>query len=113
MSHIFLLFLEKMIIIVFIILTILIKDLKMYLRNSNLPIGKNAICFEFLAFKKETNKQTAISLYYKYWESIYKSIYLFRKNVGQNALLHQYQIVSILKKQVIKQAVELEKREKF
>lgn len=43
-----------------------IKDLKVRLGDSNLPIKKNAICFEFLTQKRETNKQTASTLYYKY-----------------------------------------------
>lgn len=48
------------------IFAIAIKDLKMQLNNSNLPIWKSAICFEFLAQKRKTSKQTADLLYYKY-----------------------------------------------
>ena len=47
-------------------LTIAIKDLEVRLSNSNLPIGKNVICFEPSAQKGETSKQTAGALYYKY-----------------------------------------------
>ena len=43
-----------------------IEDVEVQLSNSNLPIGKNAICFEPLAQKEETGKQTADALYYKY-----------------------------------------------
>ena len=45
---------------------IAIKDLKVYCDNSNLFLGKNAIWFEWLVKKKETSKQTAVTLYYKY-----------------------------------------------
>ena len=47
-------------------LGVVIKDLKMRLSNSNLSLGKSAIWFKFLAQKKETSKQTATTLYYKY-----------------------------------------------
>ena len=47
-------------------LTVAIKDLEVQLSNSNLPIEKSAICFEALAQRGETGKQTAGALYYKY-----------------------------------------------
>ena len=47
-------------------LTIAIKDLEMRLSNPNLPLEKSAICFEPLAQKGETGKQTAGAQYYKY-----------------------------------------------
>ncbi len=47
-------------------LAVAIKDLKVRLGNSNLPLGKSAIRFESLAQKGETRKQTAGALYYKY-----------------------------------------------
>lgn len=40
-------------------LTLAIKNLEVYLSNSNLPFGKNAIWVKFLAQNKETSKQTA------------------------------------------------------
>ena len=40
-------------------LAVAIKDLEVRLGNPNLPLGKSAICFELLAQKKETSKQTA------------------------------------------------------
>lgn len=43
-----------------------IKDLEICLGNLNLPFGKNAIWFELLAQKKDTDKETAGILYYKY-----------------------------------------------
>ena len=47
-------------------LAVKIKDLEVRLSNSNLSTRKNAIYFEFLAQKRETSKQTANILYYKY-----------------------------------------------
>ena len=45
-----------MIKIVCAILVVVIEDLEMQLKNSNLPIEKNTIYFEPLAQKKETGK---------------------------------------------------------
>lgn len=45
---------------------IVIKDLKIYLSNLNLPIGKSEICFKPLAQKREISKQIANTRYYKY-----------------------------------------------
>ena len=47
-------------------LAVIIEDLKVHLSNSNLATGKGAICFEPLAQKGETDKQTVSTLYYKY-----------------------------------------------
>ena len=47
-------------------LAIAIEDLEVRLSNSNLLIGKSAICFELSAQKREIGKQTAGALYYKY-----------------------------------------------
>lgn len=55
-----------MIRVIYAILAIAIENLKMRLSNSNLPIGKNAICFISLAQKRKTGKQIADILYYKY-----------------------------------------------
>ena len=64
--YFFLPFYEEMIRVVCAILAVAIKDLEVQLSNLNLPIGKSAICFELLAEKGETDKQTAGALYYKY-----------------------------------------------
>ena len=48
------------------ILAIAIKDLEVHLSNPHLLLEKSAICFEFLAQKGETGKQTASIQYYKY-----------------------------------------------
>lgn len=45
-------------------LTIIIKDFKICLKNSNLPIRKGAIDFKPLAQIKRTTNQTAGILYY-------------------------------------------------
>ena len=66
MCHFFFLFYGKMIRVVCAMLVVAIENLEMQLNNSNLPIGKSAICFEPLAQKRETGKQTAGALYYKY-----------------------------------------------
>lgn len=55
-----------MIKVVYAILIIAINDLKVRCSNANLPLEKNAIWFETLPQKGETNKQTAGTLYYKY-----------------------------------------------
>ena len=65
-SHFFLLFCGEMIRVICTMLAIVIKDLEVYLGNSNLPLGKNAIWFKPLAQKRETGKQTACILYYQY-----------------------------------------------
>ena len=65
-SHFFLPFCRKMIRVVYAMLAVAIKDLKVRLGNSNLPLGESAIRFESLAQKGETGKQTACALYYKY-----------------------------------------------
>lgn len=54
-----------MIRVIYAILTIVIKDLKVQLSNLDLPIRNSAICFEPLAQKEETGKQTADALYDK------------------------------------------------
>lgn len=63
-------------------LVITIKDLKMYLNNSNLLTGKNAICFELLAQKEETDKQIASTLYYKYYKSVSQEYMLVLGKLG-------------------------------
>ena len=65
-SHFFLLFYEKMIRVVCAMFDVAIKDLKVRLGNLNLLLSKNAIWFEPLAQKGETNKQTTSLLYYQY-----------------------------------------------
>ena len=45
-------------------LAIAIEDLKVRLKNLNLPLGKNVIWFELSAQKGESSKQTAGILYY-------------------------------------------------
>ncbi len=55
-----------MIRVVCTILAVVIEDLEVRLRNSNLPLGKSAIWFEPSAQKEETGKQTAGVLYYQY-----------------------------------------------
>ena len=47
-------------------LTIVIKDLEIYLSNLNLVLRKSVIRFELLAQKSETDKQTDGILYYEY-----------------------------------------------
>lgn len=47
-------------------LTIKIKDLEMHLSNLNLLPGKKVICFELLAPKKKTGKQTTSALHDKF-----------------------------------------------
>ncbi len=47
-------------------LAIAIEDLKVHLRNLNLPLGKSVIWSEPLAQKREIGKQTAGALYYHY-----------------------------------------------
>ena len=47
-------------------LAVAIEDLEVRLSNSNLPIGKSAICFELSAQKGETGNPMAGALYYKY-----------------------------------------------
>lgn len=59
-----------MIRVVYAILAVAIKDLKVHYGNANLPLGKSKIRFEPLAQKGVTNKQIADALYYKYLESI-------------------------------------------
>ena len=55
-----------MIRVVCAILAVAIEDLEVQLSNSNLSIGKSAICFKPSAQKRETGKQMADVLYYKY-----------------------------------------------
>lgn len=66
MLYFFVFLCKKMIRIVCNILTIAIEDLKVYLSNSNLLLGKNAIKFKVLVKKKETSKQMASIAYYYY-----------------------------------------------
>lgn len=54
--YFFLFFCEEMIKLVYAMLDIAIKDLKIYLNNSNLLIRKSAIYYEFLVQKKKTGK---------------------------------------------------------
>lgn len=49
---------------------VIIKDLEVQLGNSNLLIGKNVICFKFLAEKRETGKQTASAFHIKNYKSV-------------------------------------------
>ena len=67
--HFFLPFYREIIKVIYAILTIAIEDLEVQLSNLNLPIGKNEICFEPSAQKRETGKQMASTLCYKYKES--------------------------------------------
>ena len=53
-----------MIKVVYAMLAIAIKDLKVCLDNSNLLLRKNVIWFEPLAYKRETGKQTGSILSY-------------------------------------------------
>ena len=55
-----------MIKVVYAILVVTIKNLKVYYGNANLLLGKSTIWFEPLAQKRETGKKTASALYYKY-----------------------------------------------
>lgn len=55
-----------MIKVVYIIFTIIIKDLKVHLDNSNQVFGRNVIWFKCLAQKKKIYKQITSILYYKY-----------------------------------------------
>ena len=48
-----------MIKVIYAMLAVAIKDLEVHLGNLNLLLGKNAICFEPSAQKRETGKQTA------------------------------------------------------
>lgn len=59
-----------MIKIIYAIIAIIIKDLKVCLNNSNLLITKNAICFQYLAQKRKIDKQIASILYYNNYEVI-------------------------------------------
>ena len=51
-------------------IAIAIKDLKLRLSNSNLPIGKNAVCFESLAQKENDIQQMVGILYDKNYDSV-------------------------------------------
>lgn len=55
-SQSFSLFCEKMITIIYAILAIVIKDLKLHINNKNFPMEKNVIQFELFAQKSQTNK---------------------------------------------------------
>lgn len=70
--YIFSLFCEEIIRITYAILVIAIKDLKLYCRNKNLPIEKNAIWFESYSQKYKTNK------YFKFFNRILTLIIIFR-----------------------------------
>ena len=54
-----------MIIVIYAILAIAIKDLEVCLSNSNLPMAKSAIFFNASGQNRKTGKQTAGELYYK------------------------------------------------
>lgn len=62
----FISFCKKTIRVVCAIFVITIKDLEKRVNNSNLLIRKSAIGFELWAQKRETGRQTADALYYKY-----------------------------------------------
>lgn len=68
--HFFHSFYGEIIKVVCAIFVVAIKDLEVQLSNLNLQIRKNAICFESLASKRETGKQMANVLYYKYQKSV-------------------------------------------
>lgn len=53
---IFFYFCREIIKVVYTMLVVVIKNLEIYLSNSNLLTRKNAICFKFLVQKKETSK---------------------------------------------------------
>lgn len=63
MSHFFLSFHGEIIKIECAIFVVAIKDLEMRFNNTNLLLGKSAICFELLTQKREIGKQTANMLY--------------------------------------------------
>lgn len=64
--YLFLFFCKKMKRVVYVVFTIVIKDLELYLRNLILPSRKITIWFESFAEKRETNKQIIDVLYYQY-----------------------------------------------
>lgn len=49
--------------VIYTIFTIAIKNLKMHFSYANLSLRKNAICFEPLTQKKETNEKIADIIY--------------------------------------------------
>lgn len=55
-----------MIKVIYIIFTVIIRDLEIRFSNINLFLRENVICFEPLTQKVEINKQIANILYYKY-----------------------------------------------
>ncbi len=65
-SYFVLPFCGEMIRVICAILAIVIEDLEVHLRNSNLFPGKNVIWFELSAQKREIDKQMAGTLYYQY-----------------------------------------------
>lgn len=52
------------------LLAIAIKDLEIYWGNANLFLGKSTIWFELLSQKRETYKQMANALDYKFLKSV-------------------------------------------
>lgn len=85
--------------------TIIIKNLEVYLSNSNLLRGKVAICFKLLALQWIFGKQITAALYYKYSEFILQEHMLFGKNLGQKLPFTTRSIVLIFRKQDIKHAI--------
>ena len=85
-SHFFLPCRGEMIRVICTILTVAIKDLKVYLGNLNLPLGKNAILFEPQAQKEETDKQIAGAQYYKYQQSVLQGHMLVLGKPGPKTL---------------------------
>lgn len=74
-----------MIRVIYAIFTIVIKDLEIYLINSNLLLRKNIIWFKLLIQKRKTDKQIASILFTNIKSLFHKSIYLFEKNIDQNS----------------------------
>lgn len=70
-------FSEKIIKIIYAIFAITIKDLKIYLNNSNLLKRKNIICFKFLAQKKRLVSKQLIYYFRNIKSLFYKNVYLF------------------------------------
>ena len=82
-----------------------IEDLEVCLSNSNLPLTKSAIWFELLAQKGETGEKMAGVLCYKYQESFTKAYAYLGKTCAKICFFRLNHIVTILKKQVVKQAI--------
>lgn len=85
-------------------LAIRIKDLEVQLSNLNLLVGKNAIQFESLIQKDETDKQMAGTIYFFYLSAnnFIGAYAWLRKTWAEISLPHEDWIVAIFKKRVIK-----------